>query len=416
MRFTIFTHVHHKKHNNSVYGYGPYVREMDLWLKFVQITEIVAPIESALPEAAEVPYQASNLIVSEIPSLSFVSVKERFKSALILPIVCFRVLKAMRRADHLHLRCPGNIGLIASVLQILYPEKPKTAKYAGNWDPMAEQPWTYRLQKWILSNTFLTRNMQVLVYGEWPVQTTNLVPSFTASFSEKEIESVREKCFFESITFLFVGNLVKGKRPLEAIKLVKELNVRRREGAYQMIPAKLKIYGKGPERRTIEIYIKQNNLEGMVTLEGELPLEELKAAYQQANFVILPSRSEGWPKAIAEGMFFGCIPIATSVSCVPWMLGYGSRGLLLEEGTIGKRRLNDKASGKGLVNAGEFPEDIRKLEDLLDCPQLMTNMSEAAKAWSQKYTLERFEAAIKHILHKADKKRFSPFQGESGLG
>ena len=33
--------------------------------------------------------------------------------------------------------------------------------------PKSKQPWTYKLQKWILSNTFLTRNMQVLVYGEW---------------------------------------------------------------------------------------------------------------------------------------------------------------------------------------------------------------------------------------------------------
>jgi hypothetical protein len=33
-----------------------------------------------------------------------------------------------------------------------FPNKPKTAKYAGNWDPKSKT-WTYMQQK-ILSNTF----------------------------------------------------------------------------------------------------------------------------------------------------------------------------------------------------------------------------------------------------------------------
>jgi len=75
----------------------------------------------------------------------------------------------MVQADYIHLRCPGNMGLEALV-QMLFPNKPKTAKYAGNWNPKSKQPWSYRLQKWILSYTFLTQNMQVLVYGEWSNQ------------------------------------------------------------------------------------------------------------------------------------------------------------------------------------------------------------------------------------------------------
>ena len=70
------------------------------------------------------------------------------------------------------------MGLIGAIVNILFPNKQKTAKYAGNWDPKSKQPWSYRLQKWILSNTFLTKNMQVLVYGEWPNQTKNIKPFF----------------------------------------------------------------------------------------------------------------------------------------------------------------------------------------------------------------------------------------------
>ena len=73
---------------------------------------------------------------------------------MLLPIVFDRVVVAMKNADHIHWRCPGNMGLIGAIVQILFPKKNKTAKYAGNWDPKAKQPFTYKLQRWILSNTF----------------------------------------------------------------------------------------------------------------------------------------------------------------------------------------------------------------------------------------------------------------------
>ena len=41
--------------------------------------------------------------------------------------------KAMKWADHIHLRCPGNIGLLGCIVQIAFPKKVKTVKYAGNW-------------------------------------------------------------------------------------------------------------------------------------------------------------------------------------------------------------------------------------------------------------------------------------------
>jgi len=53
----------------------------------------------------------------------------------------------MKSANHIHLRCPGNIGLLACLIQILFPNTPKTSKYAGNWDPNAKQPFTYKIQK-----------------------------------------------------------------------------------------------------------------------------------------------------------------------------------------------------------------------------------------------------------------------------
>ena len=72
------------------------------------------------------------------------------------------------------------------MVQIFFPKKNKTAKYAGNWDPHSKQPWSYKLQRWILQNTFLTRNMTVLVYGEWPTMSSNCRSFFTATYRDSD--------------------------------------------------------------------------------------------------------------------------------------------------------------------------------------------------------------------------------------
>ncbi|MHA6279868.1 glycosyltransferase family 4 protein [Salinimicrobium sp. CAU 1759] len=396
MRFAIFTHVAHIKRKGQFYAYAPYVREMNLWLKQVEEVEVVAPFINGSQTSTAEPYRHDRIEITAVPAFDLLSLKSSLRAFFLFPLICTRILAAMNRADHLHLRCPGNVGLIACFCQIFFPTKPKTAKYAGNWDPQAKQPWTYRLQKWILSNTLLTRNMQVLVYGELPGKTKNIVPFFTASFLEEEKAEVLKKVLSEPFTFLFVGNLVEGKRPLEAVKLVEAINAEVVQNRAPKIRASLKIYGDGPERLKLETYVREKQLHQYIIFKGSRPLEELKDAYKKAHFVILPSKSEGWPKAIAEAMFFGCIPIATPISCVPWMLGGGCRGILLDE--------NQETRSKNQDRKNEWSEygglDVEKIIKLLVDQGEMKRMSKEAKEWSQYYTLEKFEAAIQEVLNK----------------
>ncbi len=256
------------------------------------------------------------------------------------------------------------------MVQILFPNKSKTAKYAGNWDPKSKQPFTYRLQKWILSSTFLTRNMQVLVYGEWEGSSRNIKPFFTATYHEVDKLSIIQRDFKKQICFIFVGALVSGKRPLYAIQLVEMLYKK----GYNVA---LELYGEGIERKNLEDYISQNNLENIISLKGNQTQETVKKAYEASHFAILPSESEGWPKAIAEGMFWGCVPVATKVSCVPFMLDYGDRGILI---------------------AIDLENDFHQLEIVLKDEILYKTISQKASDWSRNYTLDVFEKEIKKMV------------------
>lgn len=262
------------------------------------------------------------------------------------------------------------MGLVGCFVQILFPYKIKTAKYAGNWDSKSIQPWTYNLQKYILNNTFLTRNMQVLVYGDWENQSKNIKPFFTATYSESELKIIKKTSLGLGIHFVFVGSLVLGKNPLYAIKMVEELIKKGNN-------VTLELYGEGAERQKLENYIQKNQLENYVILKGNQNSEVVKKAYQRSHFVILPSKSEGWPKAIAEGMFWGCVPIATKVSCIPFMLDYGNRGILLQM---------------------NLDKDLIQIESVFLNHKYFEAKSHLALKWSQEYTTDFFETEIKKLI------------------
>ena len=411
MKFAIITHVQHIKNDSQYYGYAPYIREMNIWLQYVDEVIVVAPLVNKELNPIHEKYCHSKLRFLTVSEFNITSVANFFKALFKLPKVFSTVYLAMSQADHIHLRCPGNMGLIGALVQMLFPNKPKTAKYAGNWDPRAKQPFTYKLQRWILSNTFLTKNMQVLVYGDWENQTKNIKPFFTATYSESEVrgtkyevrsedvemgrrgdgETTRQgdeemgkrgdgetrrrgdeesRSFRDGVKFLFVGTLSRGKQPLYAIQLVQELYEKGKK-------VTLELYGEGVLRKDLEYYIAQNNLETIVTLKGNQSKEAVLKAYQTSHFLILPSKSEGWPKVVAEAMFWGCVPIVSKVSCVPYMLDYGERGIQLEE---------------------QLETDISQVMHLLSDEFLYQKMASEGQNWSRQFTTDKFEVEIKKLL------------------
>jgi glycosyltransferase involved in cell wall biosynthesis len=247
MKFAIITHVPHIIKDNRYFAYAPYVNEMNIWAKYVEELILVAPEVKTEKTAVDTAYQHQNIQFIAIEGFDVLSLKGIFRAVLKMPKISWKIFKAMQTADHIHLRCPGNIGMLGSLLQILFPSTPKTAKYAGNWDPKSKQPWTYKLQQWILSNTFLTRNMQVLVYGEWDGSSKNIMPFFTATYNEEDKLPIFKKELKGSINFVFVGTLVKGKSPLYAIRLVENLSKK----GYDV---RLSLYGEGMERNRLEQY------------------------------------------------------------------------------------------------------------------------------------------------------------------
>jgi glycosyltransferase involved in cell wall biosynthesis len=371
MKFAIITHTIHKIKGDSIYAYEPYIREMNLWLKNTTQTKIISPISVQELTKIEDCYKTDKIEITSIPNINLLSIKEIINSLLKIPIIVIRIYKVMKWADHIHLRCPGNIGLLGGLVQILFPSKAKTVKYAGNWDPNSKnQPLSYRFQRKLLSNTFFTKNCKVLVYGEWENQTKNIVPFFTASYKEKEIIILPLKNFTEKIKFIYVGAFTKGKQPLVSVKTIEKLI----QKGYNV---ELSMFGDGEKFSEVDKYIMERNLTEVVFLKGNKSKEEVKLAFQESHFLIFISKSEGWPKVVSEAMFWSCLPISTDVSCIPYMLDYGRRGDIVSD------------------NIDQISTAIQQyLEDYSTYTEQVQN----AKDWSQQFTLDKFEKEISTLV------------------
>ena len=139
----------------------------------------------------------------------------------------------------------------------------------------------------------------------------------------------------------------------------------------------LELYGEGILRKELEHYISQNNLEAIVFLKGNQNKETVLKGYQNSHFLILPSKSEGWPKVVAEAMFWGCVPIASPVSCVSYMMGNGSRGIVLQE---------------------ELNQDVNQIKTVINNQELYQKMASEGQTWSRQFTTDKFETEIKRLL------------------
>lgn len=358
------------KKDNDYFAYGPYAKELVIWAKYADEIAFTCPIWK----------QDNGLLISkisfpltkiyEVKDFNVKTLKNTLQALLYSFFNCYLIFKSMLWADHIHLRCPGNIGLMGCMLQIFFPHKTKTAKYAGNWDLKAKQPISYRVQKWILRNTFLTKNMQVLVYGEWENSTKRIKPFFTASYYASEIHPVPDRWDRRPWHVVFVGTLGANKRPMYVVQLVAKI---RQQG----IPITLALYGHGAEQARITQFIQEQHLSEWIVLHGNQPREVIQQALCEAHFVCLPSQSEGWPKAVAEAMFWGAIPWATPVSCVPQMLDKGRRGLLL---TL------------------DINRDCDRIQQLCNDSNALRQQSQQAMEWSRQYTLDAFELAIRKLM------------------
>jgi glycosyltransferase involved in cell wall biosynthesis len=375
-RLLIVSHVTHFRHAGKLYAHAPYAREIDIWADLFPQIAIAAPYRECAPPGDAEAFTRSNITIVPQRETGGVDFKAKVKQIASLPALVWGLCRAMARADAIHVRCPGNLGLLGAALAPLF-SRYRVAKYAGEWRGFPGEARSYRWQRQILKSR--RWRAPVTVYGDWPDQPPHIVPFFTSVVTEDQMTRARASARRKlaavppsPLRVLFVGRLT---RPKNTHVLLAALAQLRATG----IRLCCDIVGEGPERAALEQQVDELGLRDCVSFAGGVEFAGVLDFYDRADVLVLASGAEGWGKVLVEAMAFGLVCIGSNRGVVPWILGEG-RGLVIAPGDAAALAA---ALGRVAGNAAEFQP-----------------MREQAAVWAQRLTLEGLRDALRDLMNE----------------
>jgi glycosyltransferase involved in cell wall biosynthesis len=174
----------------------------------------------------------------------------------------------------------------------------------------------------------------------------------------------------ESIVGVYVGGLVETKG-------MKELAVAAEPLLAKHEWFRLVCVGAGPAPDRLVALARRVGRKGAIVLPGRVPPTEVPRFLQAADFLVLPSHSEGMPQAVLEAMNCGLPVVAARVGGIPEAVIDGQTGLLVEAKNVGQvqgameRMITDEAFRRtagqsGLTRAREVFDPERNAHILAD--------------------------------------------------
>lgn len=126
-----------------------------------------------------------------------------------------------------------------------------------------------------------------------------------------------------TITLVSVMRLAPRKRPLHLVKMVRKVREQVPE-----IRVRLLIVGDGPERASLERYIRAHGLAEVVELAGRRSRDEIRELYATADVFVAPANLESFGIAALEARCAGLPVVAKARTGIREFVEHGREGLL----------------------------------------------------------------------------------------
>ena len=189
-------------------------------------------------------------------------------------------------------------------------------------------------------------------------------------------ELIAKKEQNEKMQIIWVARFLKWKHPEYVVKLAKKLKAQNYKFHIQML-------GQGVLEEKTRQQIKQNNLEDVVEIVGQVPSDKVKDYMEKANIFIGTSDSnEGWGAVINESMNAGCAVVASKkMGSVPFLIKNRENGLIFNT----------------------FEEFENEVKEVIDNKELREKLSKNAyefitEKWTAKIATENLLKLFESIL------------------
>lgn len=327
-KLVIISHTEHQyTADGRVVGFAPTVNEVNYlaahWDEIVHI----ACLENGPPKGNSTGYQSDNITFVSIPSFGGTTLKQKLNVFTQACRILRIIHKHLKGATDVQLRLPMGIGVYVLPYFILQRNRPYRfwVKYANNW---VAKPASrgYAFQRWLLRNDWA--KCPVTINGSWSDQPTHCISFENPCLRDHDREEGRRISGQKQQTdgpfqLIFVGRVEKAKGIDLLISKIPEWPAEKINCMH--------IVGDGP--LLSELILALTNAGIPVQQHGYLTQSATFELLKASDLLLLPSRSEGFPKVVAEALNFGCVPIVTSVGSVSHYIKDGVNGFLVEKVT-----------------------------------------------------------------------------------
>jgi len=324
MILAIISHTEHYYDKfGNIKGFEPTIREINKLKNIFNIIYHIAPIYNGEPPKNFVHYNHNNIKFIPLRPAGGKSIISKFRIIQYSYHNITVINKICRKVDRIQFRAPTNLGLYVLPYLKWFNKKKYWVKYAGNWGK-TNQPISYLLQ--MLWLNYVLKKSIVTINGKRLNQKKHIYTFENPCYSIKELnkasELIKTKCYSEKLEICFVGAMEEYKGVHIVIDALNQS---------QQLPMIQKFYfvGSGSEEKKIRKSAeKMNQLK--IDVKGAVSRKTLNQIYAKCHIIILPSKSEGFPKVISEAMAFGCVPIVTDVGGVCHYINK-TNGVILKE-------------------------------------------------------------------------------------
>ena len=337
-------------------------------------TKLALPLVPGKPPAGALPLTGHNLSVIPIPSPRGTEFMRKLHMLFVwLPVNIMKLWGMVAKADAVHTPIPGDVGLIGTLIAHVQ-RKPLFVRHCGNW--LNADTSTRRFIQWYMVHyAGGKRVMYATGYNSTPPskENPNIDWIFSTSLTENQLKayasnkSVPDKLAVRLIT---VCRQVKIKGVDTAIRAASRLA--------ETYNVTLSVLGEGEDLEYHKRVAKDEGIENTVHFMGNQPHPVVMEEFGKADvFLFVTRSSEGFPKAVLEGLASGLPTISTAVSVIPILLKNGA-------GTI--------------VEPLAVDDIVQAIRSYIDDEQVYMKASQAAVEAASAYSLESWVSTIRTKL------------------
>jgi glycosyltransferase involved in cell wall biosynthesis len=381
VKLAVFSHKPCWRSAASPTGYatdGGFPFQMQALSELFDETRLVLPFHDHAGSAGEVPLMGNSLTVVPLTARTGAGLASKLS---FLPWALrngITICRELRAADAIHAPVPGDVGTVGMLLAWAF-RKPLFVRHCGNW--LRPRTGAERFWRWFMETTAGGRNVMLATGGTGGSPSSknpNVHWIFASSLTQQELDAyacprtyplqkpingppgfgVRQPSgAFEQVSG--TGTRQRAAAPQDdtppkpassrfnidaPVRLIIVARQEMGKGAgtiVKCLPALIKrfpgisleIVGEGSGIPGFKHLAKNLGIEERVRFSGKLNHEQVMLRLREAHLFVFPTTSsDGFPKAVLEGLASGLPVVATPVSVLPKILGHGC-GVLMDEAT-----------------------------------------------------------------------------------